>query len=427
MADLIVACAGCGKRYKGSVTGKNFKCADCNNLFTFPDAPRVPEANKTFCTHCWAEMDIAEDLKDCPSCGQKVTPNHTGKATLSAGGSGHHAQADAEMHAQMTALTKERDELVEVRRKQDKTMGNLLEQLAFAKATKPKDAAESSAGWELKMEVGELKTRLSSLEEENKRLQAAGASSGAATPSSGLEIASMQGRIAELEAQLAVAGPGASPFSADTEAALQARIAELEAQLAGAPAPSAPDETGSLRARIADLEAQLAAEPALPSLTPAHGVMPVSNSEDIRLFEIKVAELENQLSTLEQSQARAERERGEALERAQKAESELEQFRSAAVQALEPLGAECNRSMKQLMADADTMLEKVRAQLQESNKLLEQQLESSGVTLKEQLATVRREMAERFANVLGSAAEVSPAQPAVTDTQAVKQAAESAA
>ena len=374
MSDLIVSCAGCGKRYKGSSSAKKFKCGDCNNVFTYPDSVRIPAPNKTFCTQCWTELDITPDLSECPSCAQRVSPNVIGRATVSlpgsSSGSGHQAQtgASAELLAQLAALTKERDELLEIRRKQDKTMGNLLEQLAFAKAHKTKDEVEDSAKWELQMEIGEHKSRVAALEEEKRKLLEERVAGGGASDD-------LQARIAELEAAVAASEP------------LQARIAELETQLAEAKS-AAPD----------------------PAVAAEH-------DDARRKLEMRVAELEEQLAKLEEGQALAERERIEAVGRADKAQGELEEFRQAAVQAIEPLGAECNRAFKQLLADSDTMMESMRKKLLESNKVFESELESCSAIIKDQINTLRRDTAERFANVLGAPSEISGQLPAIPSSE----------
>lgn len=87
MSEMIVACAGCGKRFKGSPSPKKFKCSGCHNLFTFPDAPRAAAEGKLLCTCCWGEVEKGAEPMDCPTCGQKLTPAHSGRAAPAASSS----------------------------------------------------------------------------------------------------------------------------------------------------------------------------------------------------------------------------------------------------------------------------------------------------------------------------------------------------
>src|SRR5579863_9730729 len=79
MSDMIVTCAGCGKRYRGA-PGKKFKCSGCANHFSVPPEPREAREGTIFCSQCWTELDMPAELSACPVCAQKVAPKFGGKA-----------------------------------------------------------------------------------------------------------------------------------------------------------------------------------------------------------------------------------------------------------------------------------------------------------------------------------------------------------
>jgi len=81
MNEVIVTCAGCGKRYKGVPGPKKFKCASCANVFTYPDGARAPSAGHVLCSNCWTESELSDALESCASCNQRISPKFGGKAT----------------------------------------------------------------------------------------------------------------------------------------------------------------------------------------------------------------------------------------------------------------------------------------------------------------------------------------------------------
>jgi hypothetical protein len=231
MNTIIVTCAGCGKRFKGSPGPKKFKCSDCSNLFMFPDAPCTPSEGHTYCTLCWTELGQDAGLEDCPNCRQKIKTGIAGKAVLAGSGS-ILPQINApvtstrlpavdkppDLHQQLIAAYHERDALLQTKKENEKTKTVLLQRLAFAEAqaqAKASQPAEETGGsqWELQMEVGELKTQLSKLqadlaEAERGRDEA---------------LAFAEAKAAELEA---LGGSGEKP------AAAGGNVAELEDQIA---------------------------------------------------------------------------------------------------------------------------------------------------------------------------------------------------
>ena len=360
MSELIVTCAGCGKRYKGSSSPKKFKCADCQNLFTFPETPQLPGPQMTCCSHCWTEIPVHDDLRDCPNCAQKVNPKCVGRASSPASVSqGSRAVGDSDLQRQLAAVTKERDELQEIRKQQDRTMGSLLEQVAFAKSQRSAtpDPAADTARWELQMEVGQLKTRVSALEDEAKTL------------------------VEERDA------------GAATVLALQQKADEMQSRAA------------EFAAKAAELETRMSTTTTRPGL----------EAGGDRKTEMRVSELETQLAQLEEAQGALVRERDEAIERMNQAETNLEQFRQAATQALTPLGVDCSKSIKRLMGETEAAIEALREQQQEANRVLDQQIKASGEALKVHMKQVRREIVDRFAEVLGTPAEMSSMQSAVNE------------
>lgn len=77
---MIVSCANCGKRFKGSPGSRKFKCSGCSNLFTFPEIAMEPADDHILCSNCWSEMKANPDLRACPMCSQKLSHAHGGKA-----------------------------------------------------------------------------------------------------------------------------------------------------------------------------------------------------------------------------------------------------------------------------------------------------------------------------------------------------------
>jgi hypothetical protein len=99
MNETIVACAGCGKRYKGVPGAKKFKCKACSNLITFPFAPCDPALGKIWCSSCWTEHDAVEGLTSCHVCSQKISLQHGGQAIVWAAGSSLNASvSEDEIH-----------------------------------------------------------------------------------------------------------------------------------------------------------------------------------------------------------------------------------------------------------------------------------------------------------------------------------------
>lgn len=82
MPDMIVSCAGCGKRCRGASGSRKFKCAHCSNLLTFPDSPREAQAGSVLCSFCWSSIPVSDSLSACPSCSQKVFANFSGKCVV---------------------------------------------------------------------------------------------------------------------------------------------------------------------------------------------------------------------------------------------------------------------------------------------------------------------------------------------------------
>jgi len=82
MAEMIVSCAGCGKRCRGASGSRKFKCAHCSNLLTFPDAPCEAAAGSVLCSFCWTRIPAHGGLSACPSCKQKVSSKTSGKCVI---------------------------------------------------------------------------------------------------------------------------------------------------------------------------------------------------------------------------------------------------------------------------------------------------------------------------------------------------------
>ncbi|HEY3322576.1 MAG TPA: HAMP domain-containing sensor histidine kinase [Planctomycetota bacterium] len=79
MIEVIVSCAGCGRRYKG-IPWQALRCAGCGNVLTFPVGTREAPDGQVLCSNCWSRLEQRTDLTQCPSCGQRVSPCHGGHA-----------------------------------------------------------------------------------------------------------------------------------------------------------------------------------------------------------------------------------------------------------------------------------------------------------------------------------------------------------
>lgn len=308
VSDLFVTCAGCGKRYRGSPSSKKYKCNACENLFTFPEQPCKPDPGKVLCSHCWMQVDLSETLTSCPGCGQKISPAHGGRAGPPSALAPASNPGMAVDHTPVIAdLARERDELRESKKKQEKIIAELMAQLALAKASQAsappsEGATDEQPRWELQLEIGELQSKVGALEE-----------------------------------QLAA-------VTADRDAAAAARD---EAAVA----------CRALAQRMAGMEAQASDELRAGGSDPA----------DVQARQ----ELEGRLAQLQEHVTALYAERDEALLQAQRAQNELDQFREAAVQTLEPLGAEYNQAMQEILAEAEALLEASRAQEEAARQRME--------------------------------------------------------
>jgi len=79
---IIVTCAGCGKRYKGSPGGTKYRCVYCHNTLTFPRLPRAAVSGKALCSNCWGGTDSHPGANACPTCGQKIGTREGGRAAF---------------------------------------------------------------------------------------------------------------------------------------------------------------------------------------------------------------------------------------------------------------------------------------------------------------------------------------------------------
>ena len=84
MSEMIVTCAGCGKRFKGSSGSKRYKCTACENQFTFPEYPRIPTDGTVLCSCCWTGYEASENIQSCIVCDQKVSMQFGGRAAIAA-------------------------------------------------------------------------------------------------------------------------------------------------------------------------------------------------------------------------------------------------------------------------------------------------------------------------------------------------------
>ncbi|HYF51333.1 MAG TPA: hypothetical protein VEJ63_18105 [Planctomycetota bacterium] len=82
MSEMIVSCAGCGKRCRGASGSRKFKCAHCSNLLTFPDSVREASPGNVLCSFCWMSIPASDSLANCPACNQKVSAKVSGRCVV---------------------------------------------------------------------------------------------------------------------------------------------------------------------------------------------------------------------------------------------------------------------------------------------------------------------------------------------------------
>jgi hypothetical protein len=144
MADIIVSCAGCGKRYKGTPGARKFKCSVCLSLLTFPETPRTAPDLKLLCSCCWQLNDLKEDITNCVHCGQKVIARFGGKAAVPATSSGQalapvpeekSAADTSDLAAKVSMLETELAGLQKAKREADAKISELLGMLMNAQTS----------------------------------------------------------------------------------------------------------------------------------------------------------------------------------------------------------------------------------------------------------------------------------------------------
>jgi len=243
MLEMIVTCAGCGKRFKGIPSAKKFKCSCCGNLFTFPDSARAPSEGSVLCSCCWTGHQKAEDLEHCSACNQEILFDGGGTAEWSTEIAARPASVSGSFQniaapEALLALQRERDELA--RENADLKLRMLTLQENQAQMAQERDLA-SAAHQSFEERIIELKTRLqlaadAQREAESKllELQARHVSlqdnetnalremDGAALARQALEM-----RVAELDAQLKALKEVHEHYVKDRDAALESnRLSE---------------------------------------------------------------------------------------------------------------------------------------------------------------------------------------------------------
>jgi len=182
---MIVSCASCGKRFKGTSGSRKFKCSACGNLFTFPATAKSPATGNILCSNCWTEIKSQPDLKSCPMCQQKLSAQHGGRASeessvLDAAGRTHEGQEQQQQAGVQTggeqqaagrdSAAQERDaallkaEMAEARAKeaeqraeQAEARGKEAEQKAEQTEARAKDAEQKAEQAEARAKEAEQK------------------------------------------------------------------------------------------------------------------------------------------------------------------------------------------------------------------------------------------------------------------------------
>jgi len=454
MSELIVTCAGCGKRYKGIHSAKRFRCAACENIFTFPDSPRIPQDDTKLCTNCWTGYRASQLVEACQICSQKMSPQVFGQALITASvsalrpatASGHfqsvssHGSSDNDDNDDEDDAEIEYDELkaqiVDLKSRQT------LIQCAQIKLGEERDAA-TSARDALQEKIVELKTRLSVAAESAE--QSRSDVEHAVTSRQAAEALILEHEIrlrAALDAQAAAAkerdeATGARHFSearlaefdahmkAQQEILSQARTdrdeargqqrlaenktVELQTRLdtareaeekAAAERAQLANERREIENRFGELNGRLAAEQ--DALSTAHRERDAANAArengDARLSELQQTALSAQ-----KAQMTLQIERDNSIELLQderrkltETQEHLRHFQELAATALGPLGTEYSRVAKELIEQSEALF-KLSLQTQEELDQRRTQIRALAASLKGQLDSTCREFVGRLA------------------------------
>ena len=167
---MIVSCASCGKRFKGTSGSRKFKCSACGNLFTFPATAKSPAPGNMLCSNCWTEIKSQPDLKSCPMCQQKLSPQHGGRASeessaLDAAGKSHEGQEQQQQAGVQTGGEQQaagRDSAA-----QERDAALLKAEMAEARAKEAEQRAEQAEarGKEAEQKAEQAEARAREMEE----------------------------------------------------------------------------------------------------------------------------------------------------------------------------------------------------------------------------------------------------------------------
>ncbi|MCY3019852.1 MAG: hypothetical protein NTW87_12595 [Planctomycetota bacterium] len=397
MVELVATCAGCGKRYKGLPSAKKYKCTGCQNIFTFPEAPRSAAPGKVLCSNCWTEVETAADLHACPGCGQKVSPLIGGNAASREElGNGTHpspllenyekaiaSQQEleakvAEMREQLAAALAARDQAqaIEVAARQERDVAQAARDeatTAEGTARQERDAAlrERDEALKARDEAAQLRDRAVASQEE--AVRAADEALKACDEAVKTRDEALKTRDEALQTRDEAVKTRDEAFKIRNEA-LQAR-----------------DEA----AKTCD-EALKTRDEALQARDEALRIC----DEAMKARESAVADRDLALKARDEAQALSAQRGAEAA----RAREELEQFRDTAVRVLEPLGQDYSARMQEMIAAADELRAEVKRARDEVAQRMDH-VEHSAADLRDNLKAVSSDVHERLCDAIGVSAE----------------------
>jgi chromosome segregation ATPase len=308
MSEMIVTCAGCGKRFKGVAGPKRYKCSACENQFTFPDSPRIPNDGTVLCSCCWTGYEASEKIQSCIVCDQRISMQFGGRAAIA-------APRDVASSASLPVVDKNR---ISVETKMNELQSRLaLWQESQAAVIKERDEL-AQAKRDLEGQLVALTTRMSDLQK----------SQAATTQERDIAHASRQPleeKIVELKTRLAMANEAQQAAQQELQTTVEMRLSiesrvtelqrhvseALEAQNAAIAERESADEARKAAEReMIEVKAKLNAQGELQAQALKDRDAAIVQQ---KMAEEKVVELQTRLETGAEAQATGLKDREELL------------------------------------------------------------------------------------------------------------------
>jgi len=410
MSEVVISCAGCGKRYKGVSGAKKYKCNQCSNLFSFPDSTRTPCEGTLLCSCCWTGVAVTEALSDCLVCEQKISFEHGGRATLTSMPSEANVKYPPEESNGTRPISRHAVQVVAV-------------SPVPASAMIPNSTQQAEECKSMEAKINELQARLNLWQESQAMALRERDEAGKARQRFETQAAEMQARLLNSQENHSKQALELTLVS-ESRRALEAQVSDLMSRV------TAMQETlnalqkerdAAVQARQVSEERAVRAEsqltPLQQELQRAHEERKQALTErsefDARSRElaVRVESLQGALTGLrserDDERRRADDERARLIE----ARLRLTQFQDIAAAALRPLADQHERISRSLSAEIEGMLEQAHAAQKEYQQRRARLGALEGEML-EQLTSVAREAERILTSASASGAQLTPADPA---------------